>query len=514
MLITSKYTGKCIACGKSISPGDRVSWIKGRKGVEHAACSAESAEAKEIETSVEASRALDADIEIPAPDGLSYLPYQRGGIAYALARRGTLIGDEMGLGKTIQAIGVVNADVSIRSVLVIAPKSLTVNWVRELDRWQTRDLSVGRANGKIPDAAIVVSSYEEAKKHETVLCERGWDLVIIDEAHYIKNSRSQRSKTVTAIGQRARKVIALTGTPLPNRPIELFPILKLVDPEHWDQGPKGGFFRFARRYANAHHNGYGWDFSGACNLPELQEKLRATCMVRRLKKDVLTDLPAKRRQIVELPRNGASRAVDAESAAWDRISGRLEELQAEVELARAGSDDEYETAVAKLRQATSAAFAEDRAHRIGQTESVLVQHLVLDGSLDARMAHILVEKQRIADLGLDLQIKAEPVLPTSPKSSTSRKEIADLAERLTDDQVRLIHAGLRRLAGVCDGARAEDGHGFNKLDTHIGHELAARSDITKRQAALGWKLCRKYRRQLGEEFIDSIGVRPAGKEAA
>ena len=83
----------------------------------------------------EASRATDSDVEIPAPEGLEYLPYQKAGIRYAMTRKATIIGDEMGLGKTIQAIGVINADDSIRKVLVICPASLRLNWKRELEKW-------------------------------------------------------------------------------------------------------------------------------------------------------------------------------------------------------------------------------------------------------------------------------------------------------------------------------------------------------------------------------------------
>ena len=87
--------------------------------------------------SVEASRATDNDaIDIPAPAGLSYLPFQRAGVAYALKRKGTLIADEMGLGKTIQAIGIINAlgAEQVRRVLVICPASLKLNWQRELSK--------------------------------------------------------------------------------------------------------------------------------------------------------------------------------------------------------------------------------------------------------------------------------------------------------------------------------------------------------------------------------------------
>jgi SWI/SNF-related matrix-associated actin-dependent regulator 1 of chromatin subfamily A len=613
MLITSKYPGKCTACGGLIAVGDSVSWTKGIKGVTHAACSDEGRAAAEA---VEQSRATDANVQIPAPEGLDYLPYQRAGIRYAMGRSGTLIGDEMGLGKTIQAIGLINACPEITSVLVISPKSLTLNWVRELRRWLVRDMSVSREVGS--GAQILVVSYEEAKKFQAALEVRAWDLVVVDEAHWIKNQRAARSKTVHAIGAKASRRVLLTGTPISNRPIELFSLLKLADPEHWDAGPKGGFFRFARRYADAHHNGYGWDFSGAANLPELQNKLRATCMVRRLKSEVLTELPAKRRQIVDVDCNGASRAVAAERAAWDRQEEEMNGLRAQVELAKAGSEVEYETAVRNLQSAAQAAFteiarlrhdtavakvpkvlehiqlaledddtakivvfahhhdvisalrdglaefgaveltgetkledrqaavdrfqtdptcrvfvgsitaagvgitltasshvvfaeldwvpgnisqAEDRCHRIGQQNSVLVQHLVLDGSLDGRMARILVAKQRIADAGLDTRIANEPTIPSAEEPSTAstrRREIDALAEKLTSAQVAWIHQALRLLAGMCDGAKTIDNCGFSKIDVRIGHELAARSTLSPRQAALGAILARKYRRQVGE----------------
>lgn len=631
MLITSKYNGTCTACGKTITAGDRVEWIKGIRGVKHAACSEEG---RKVAVEVQASRAADADVSIPAPDGLAYLPYQKAGIAYAMGRSGALLGDEMGLGKTIQAIGVINACPEIRSVLVICPKSLTLNWVKELRRWLVRDLSVTREIivideedededkiklPQVPEKDIYVVSYEEAKKYETALCLHCWDLLIVDEAHYIKNEKSARAKTVHAIGKTAERKIALTGTPIPNRPVEIFSILKLVDPGNWDQAhgkSKGGFFKFAFRYCGASNNGHGWDFSGSSNLPELQERLRATCMVRRLKADVLTELPPKRRQIVEVEGNGATNAVRAEREAWDRQEEEFERLQSSVELAKAETADEYGEAVARMRQSVKAAFeeisklrhatalakapkvadhvrlaleadettkivvfahhhdvidlihdelaefgsvkltgetktedrqaavdrfqtdptcrvfvgsitaagvgitltasahvvfaeldwvpgnvsqAEDRCHRIGQRDNVLVQHLVLDGSLDARMVHVLLEKQAIAEQGLDREVVNEPMIPSAARPSTAatrRNEIEAIAAKLTDADVEKIHGALRSLAAMCDGALRIDGAGFNKIDSGIGRDLAMRGSLTTKQAALGHKLCRKYHRQV------------------
>ena len=80
--------------------------------------------------SVADSRATSADIELPKPEGLDYMPFQKAGIKFALGRKGVLIGDEMGLGKTIQAIGIINADHEIRTAIIVCPKSLKLNWQR------------------------------------------------------------------------------------------------------------------------------------------------------------------------------------------------------------------------------------------------------------------------------------------------------------------------------------------------------------------------------------------------
>src|SRR3989442_1131923 len=103
MLITSKYTSVCKMCQKAVLVGDRVSWVRTEKGVSHAACSSEG---RQIRAEQALSRATEATIDIPVPEGRSYLGYQLAGIAYALGRKGTLIADEMGLGKTVQAFGV------------------------------------------------------------------------------------------------------------------------------------------------------------------------------------------------------------------------------------------------------------------------------------------------------------------------------------------------------------------------------------------------------------------------
>lgn len=298
----------------------------------------------QIEKATAASRATDAEVDLPCPEGLSYLPYQKAGIAYAMAKPNVLIGDEMGLGKTIQAIGVYNTDPTIHRVLVVCPSSLRLNWKKEWAKWATRTSRIAVVNGGKPsdwiaaDAAtcpVVVINYDILAKHRAAIDAITWDLLIVDEAHYLKNPKAIRTKAV--LGQRvkgiekakaiaARRRIFLTGTPIVNRPVELFPLVEALDPA----GLGKNFFAFAKRFCNATQTKWGWDFSGASRLDELQRTLRERFLVRRLKADVLTELPPKRRQVIEIPANGASGAVAAERATYERHEAALAELDAQI----------------------------------------------------------------------------------------------------------------------------------------------------------------------------------------
>jgi SNF2 family DNA or RNA helicase len=606
MLITSKFPGMCLVCAKVILVGDRVSWTKGVKGASHALCSPEG---QALAEKIAPSAAVDADIAIPAPDGKTYLPYQKAGIAYALAHPNTLIADEPGLGKTIQAIGVINASPEIKSVLVICPASLKINWRNELRAWLTRSSFVevipaarkGAAVLADEDVHVAIVNYDILKK---LPAGASWDLCILDESHYVKNPKAARSKLVAAVQKRCKRTIALTGTPILNKPVEIWPLLQMLAPEVWDPaGLKGqeivgagqgaGFFRFAKRYCNAHKVHFGrvshWDFSGASNLPELQEWLRATCMVRRLKKDVLTELPAKRRQTITLPRaSGDDDLIDQElidlmgedftdlervkkkvafkdisrvraelavskcaaaiahirdtlessdkivvfahhHAVIERLAAELAEFNPAIITgetpsgARQEQVEKFQTLATcrlfigsigaagvglTLTAASHVVFveldwtpanmsqAEDRCHRIGQRESVLVQVLVVDGSLDARMAELVSMKQEIADLGLD----TETMQDVSDREVVESREVKEARAReeagLTVEVITRVHDALRFLSARCDGAQHQDGAGFNKLDSSIGKSLAGMRELSVRQALLGQRIVTKYRGQL------------------
>lgn len=315
----------------------------------------------------QASYAASADIAIPAPDGCEYMPFQKAGIKFALDVRNCLIADEMGLGKSVESIGYINASPDIKKVLVVTKAKLKLNWERELRKWLVRPMSVGIVEPTSwPDTAVVIVNYDIAHRFAVQLREP-WDLVILDEVQACKNDRSRRAQAIfgrpankktgepARPGVNARLRLALTGTPIENRPIEIQPVLAWLQPEQ-ERWKKWGF---AKRYCAAHNNGFGYDFSGASNLDELRKYLRQLVMVRRQKSEVLKELPAKTRQVIELEVDDATSAcVDREERFLRENEEAIHEAQATLELAKAGSDEEFKAAVESLRTRFKVAFTE------------------------------------------------------------------------------------------------------------------------------------------------------------
>ncbi len=572
------------------------------------------------------------EVSISYPEGLSPFPYQVEGAKFLLNKPGALLADEMGLGKTVQVLLAINSDPKINKVLVFCPASVKLNWVREANRWLVRPFDVTYLSGKAPEpislpedrGLFVVVNYDIADAWSGELSRVHWDVLVLDEAHYLKNRKAVRTRAILGeeknIGIqspiRAYKKIALTGTPIVNRPAEIWPVLAWIDRKAW-----GSFWTYAKRYCNLHYNGYGWDASGASNLEELRKRL-SKYMLRRRKDDVLKDLPPKIRQVLDLPPNGATKLIAKEKELWDRYHEEIARARAAVEIARAESEEELKEALSRLnylfrvyfqemslvrhqlalakvpkalehiegvleskdkvvvwvhhRDVAEAVFeglkaynpvmvlggssaearaeavrkfqedksvrvfiggitaaaegitltssdtavfieldwrpgkllqAEDRIHRIGQTRNVIIHYLVFDGSLDAYMARKLAEKMEIISRAVDgkgegeeekvVEDTIENVIPLEDYVSLTPKEVEGLAVRFSEESKEVILKALQTLS-VYDADRAsyQNGVGFSKVDTYIGHELASRSHLTDRQALLGLKLVKKYRRQL------------------
>lgn len=323
-----------------------------------------------LAASYDLSFANSTHYEPPVPPGMhprtglpfAFFPYQCAGIEYALQRKDTLIGDQPGLGKSPMGVGVFNGDPKARRCLVVAPASLKEHWRREFELWKTKNVSVGIAETNLevkeqigvfksgkrkgqprfrtkeiikefwPDTDVVIINYDILSRFHDQIKAVSWDLLICDEAHALKTADSGRTlfilggkkrdkstgwKPVWYSAIEANRRIFLTGTPMMNRPIELWPMIKAFDPDGLGRNPDprdpdSGRVQFGYRYCGGYWDqtlgGYDekgrrkgdYNFSGASNLEELGEKIRSTFMIRRLKAEVLPELPPKSRQIIIL----------------------------------------------------------------------------------------------------------------------------------------------------------------------------------------------------------------------
>lgn len=319
--------------------------------------------------SLESSRATSVEIEIPKPEGEDYRPFQKAGIIYATQRAATYFADEMGLGKTIQAIGFINATPSVHRVLIFTKSRLKVNWYRELRKWLVRPLTIGIADAQVfPSTDIVIINYDVAHKYPKRL-EMFWDLVVLDEAHYIKNRNAKRTKAIVGYkpnrkeanegklptsGIPARRRIAISGTPIENTIHELFTVINYLWPEKFPSRSK-----FETQWCESRRGAYGWTMSGPRNLEKLQTILRETGMIRRLKRDVLKELPPKTRMIVTLEADGMQQVLKMGHDAFKLHEATLVEAQATYELAKAApTEQDFKAQIASLRQKTKVAFEE------------------------------------------------------------------------------------------------------------------------------------------------------------
>src|ERR1700722_12388941 len=274
------------------------------------------------------SAATDAEVDTSSQEALAPLggelkPFQRAGVAYLLAQRRAFLADEQGLGKTIEALATLEADDAYPAI-VVCPASLKLNWIREIERWlpgrSTQTLTGMGSGGPIPEADITVVNYDILSARGETLAAMEPKAVVLDESHYCKNAAAKRTQAVARLAASVPNgglVLALTGTPVMNRPPELISQLRIIGrlPDF------GSGAQFGRR------------FKGIDAHMRLHWHLRSRCFVRRLKADVLPQLPAKTRTVVpvELDNEAEYRLAETDVIAWLRSRPLdLKELDAKI----------------------------------------------------------------------------------------------------------------------------------------------------------------------------------------
>jgi len=248
-------------------------------------------------------------------------PFQRAGVAYVVQARRAFLADEQGLGKTVQALAALEADDAYPAV-VVCPAGLKLNWEREAAHWLPhRSVAVvSGTSGTIAKADVTIVNYDIVHAHSARLSLRRPRALVLDESHYVKNARARRTravrKLVDGLSPDALR-LALTGTPVMNHPDELIPQLRILGRlEEFGSGA-----RFARR------------FQGAGAEQRIHWHLRRSCFVRRLKADVLPQLPAKRQVVVPVALDNAReyRLAEEDVIAWLREQPLdLSELESKV----------------------------------------------------------------------------------------------------------------------------------------------------------------------------------------
>ena len=224
------------------------------------------------------------------------LEHQKEAIEKLAGSKRFILADDMGLGKTTATI-IAALETGAKKILIVCPASLKINWQREIENYSDRSVYISEGKNFSIEHDFVIVNYDILKnfydlkdKDNSLITQGNFDLIILDEAHYVSNGQAARTKLVNSFSKKCERVWLLTGTPMTNRPMNYFNLLSLVE------SPASlNWMAYAIRYCGGYQFTAGtrkiWNVAGATNLEELRDRTSRQ-VLRRLKTDVL-DLPEK-----------------------------------------------------------------------------------------------------------------------------------------------------------------------------------------------------------------------------
>ncbi|XP_032771438.1 DNA annealing helicase and endonuclease ZRANB3 [Rattus rattus] len=329
----------------------------------------------------------------------------------------------MGLGKTIQAIAIAYFYKEEWPLLIVVPSSLRYPWIEELEKWipelEPEEINVitnKTDTGRIATSRVTVLGYglltTDAETLLEALDRQNFKVVIVDESHYMKSRTAARSKILLPVVQKAQRAILLTGTPALGRPEELFMQIEALFPQRF-----GTWMEYAKRYCNAHIRYFGkrrqWDCRGASNLSELHQLLN-DIMIRRLKSEVLSQLPPKVRQRIPFDLAPATvkelnasfeewqklmRAPDA--GAMETVMGLITRMFKQTAIAKAGAVKDYIKMLLQNDSLKFLVFAHHLSMLQACTEAVIeskARYIRIDGSVpSSERIHLVNQFQKDPD---------------------------------------------------------------------------------------------------------------------
>lgn len=304
--------------------------------------------------------------------------FQKRGVKFALSRNHSYLAFDMGLGKTPTAISIMQA-ASVYT-LIICPPFLVINWQKEIEKFTTRrplDMVMLNRKGDAsctftnPKTFVLIcpDSLIDSEAVQKYLAQFDFDLTIVDEAHRFKTLKAQRTKALFKI-VKAPRVVLLSGTPMPNRPLELYPVVSAFA---WNRLGFMSQGEYAKRYCNARLTKRGWDMSGASNLDELNGLIMNHFMLRETKA-VLKDLPPKIENAVFLNAKATREVKRLESVILKRCS--LEQLVSN----RKGTEGlgdiaRYRSLVGKIKTKPSIEYIRNILENTNESLLILCWHI-------------------------------------------------------------------------------------------------------------------------------------------
>jgi SWI/SNF-related matrix-associated actin-dependent regulator 1 of chromatin subfamily A len=407
--------------------------------------------------------------DIPGLKGV-LMPFQKQGVAFIERKKGrAILADEMGLGKTVQALAWLQLHPELRPAIVVCPAVAKGVWKTHVQKWMSGPGKIQVVYGSRPEPLtgdVVIINYDilpnDYQKEEGTTAKKevprtGWvdflidlapKVVIADEVHYIKSSKANRTKGVKKLVKKTPHFIAISGTPVVNRPMEAYNVIQLVKPSMFPE-----FLKYGIRYCGGKRGVFGWDFSGATHTDELHDRLMEI-MIRRTKKEVLKDLPDKTFSFIPLQMTNR--------AEYDRASTELIAWIAENFGVRQANKARNAEALVKfnyLRQLTSK----------GKIDSVLEwihDFLDTDGKLVVFGTYKMTLDRIMEEFG-DLAVRIDGDTPTSKRS--------EIEQRFQNDPNVRLFVGNTQAAGVALTLTASSSVAFVELPWSPG-DLSQASD--------------------------------------
>jgi SNF2 family DNA or RNA helicase len=239
---------------------------------------------------------------IPSHIDKGLYQFQKEGVQFALNNHSRiLLADEMGVGKTVQAVVIVGIYKEDWPVLILCPGAVKICWKNEIQTWlkhlvKPYEVQIVKNSKEAfdKDAKFLILSYDLAIRKADEIARKKFKFIIGDEFHALKNMKSKRFELLMPIIRISKRLLILSGTPILAKPREAYHVVHALRPDLFTE-----FNPYGDRYCDPRPTKFGTDWSGVANTKELHFIL-STMMIRRLKKDVLKDLPPKRRQKIEI----------------------------------------------------------------------------------------------------------------------------------------------------------------------------------------------------------------------